>query len=217
MTKTKAAPKSDPTAAQFAAYRAQYDYFNRVLFDGKLAPVILNFSRAAKALGFFAPNRWGKGALSTHEISLNPSYLALRPAKETASTLVHEMAHAWQQEFGKPGRGNYHNSEWASKMKEIGLQPTATGEAGGPETGDGMTHLIVAAGPFCKAFDAMPGECQLPWSSFDRAASKKKRPASKVKFTCPECGCNAWGKPTLCLMCGDCSETMEPAELLEAA
>jgi len=30
------------------------------------------------------------------------------------------MVHDWQKEFGKPGRGRYHNREWAEKMKEIG-------------------------------------------------------------------------------------------------
>lgn len=34
-TATKTAKTTDPTAAQFGAYRAQYDYFNRVLFAGK--------------------------------------------------------------------------------------------------------------------------------------------------------------------------------------
>lgn len=208
--------KADPTTEQFTAYQAMYAYFNRVLFAGQLAPVILNFSRAsARTLGFFAPKRWGRGADSTHEISLCPSYLALRPPKETASTLVHEMAHAWQEEHGKPGRGRYHNQEWADKMKAIGLQPTATGELGGPETGDSMTHVIVKGGPFDRAYDAMPKDCQLPWTSFDREKSKTKRKPSKVKFTCATCGCNAWGKPTLSLMCGDCEEQMEPAELLD--
>jgi hypothetical protein len=213
MSRGKTKP-ADPTAAQFSAYRAQYDYFNRVLFGGQLAPVILNFSRAsANTLGFFAPKRWARGKDAVHEISLCPAHLALRPPKETASTLVHEMVHAWQEEHGKKGRRGYHNQEWADKMKSIGLQPTATGEPGGPETGDSMTHLIVKGGPFDRAFNAMPTECHLPWTSFEITGEKKKRTPSKVKFTCPGCACNAWGKPTLSLVCGDCSEQMEPAEL----
>jgi hypothetical protein len=49
------------------------------------------------------------------------------------STLVHEQAHLWQHHFGKPGRGRYHNREWAAKMVEIGLIPSATGEPGGKQ------------------------------------------------------------------------------------
>lgn len=203
--------KGDPTRDQFAAYSAMYDYFNRTLFGGRLSPVFLNFSRAsARTRGFFAPSRWAQGASATHEISLCPAHLALRPAKDTASTLVHEMVHAWQEEHGKPGRGRYHNQEWADEMKAIGLQPSDTGEVGGAETGDSMTHYIVKGGAFDLAFDAMPAACQLPWTSFELEKSKSKRKASKVKFTCPTCSVNAWGKPALSLMCGECEEHMVP-------
>lgn len=213
MTKAKreTAPKSEPTAVQFAAYRAQYDYFNRKLFGGSLASVLLNFSRAsAKTLGSFAPKRWGKGNASAHEISLSPSWLALRTPKETASTLVHEMVHAWQEEHGDPGRGRYHNQEWADKMKSLGLQPTSTGEPGGAETGDSMTHMIVKGGAFERAFDAMPKASHLPWSSFDKQREAKPRKKSKIKYTCMECMANAWARPESNLMCGDCEEHMEP-------
>ena len=62
---------ADPTNSQFSAYRRMWDYFNVTLFGGALRPVILNFSRAAHSLGFFAPLRWEHGEETTHEISLN--------------------------------------------------------------------------------------------------------------------------------------------------
>jgi predicted RNA-binding Zn-ribbon protein involved in translation (DUF1610 family) len=33
--------------------------------------------------------------------------------------------------------------------------------------------------------------------------------ASKIKFTCPECGQNAWAKPDALLLCGACYEDGE--------
>jgi hypothetical protein len=88
---------TDPTNAQFAAYRAMWSYFNAVLFGGSLDHVILNFSRLARSLGFFAPGRWRDSADNvTHEISLNPAHLRHDNAKDAASTLVHEMVHAWR-------------------------------------------------------------------------------------------------------------------------
>ena len=51
------------------------------------------------------------------------------------------MAHLWQHHHGKPGRGRYHNREWAARMKEIGLHPSSTGQEGGDETGDGVQPL----------------------------------------------------------------------------
>ncbi len=38
-----------------------------------------------------------------------------------------------------------------------------------------------------------------------------KGAATRTKFTCPECGLNAWAKPTASLICGDCSITLAPS------
>jgi hypothetical protein len=200
----------DPTDSQFAAYRAMWSYFNTALFNGLLPPVILNFSRHANSLGFFAPLRWERGSETTHEISLNPSYLKSRPARDVASTLVHEMVHAWQQAEGQPGRRGYHNEEWARRMDEIGLAPSSTGAPGGARVGYKMTHYIVEGAPFARAFDAMPREYLLPWTCWEpQGEGKPKKPrASKLKYTCPGCAANAWGKPGLSLRCGECEETM---------
>lgn len=220
MTKSKAAKKldatattfaavMDPTSVQFTAYSKAFDYFNRELFGGKLPPVLLNLSRMNKARGFYMSNAWGRDGAKLPEISLNPMSLSVRTLKQSMSTLVHEMAHHWQFVFGKPGRGGYHNAEWAAKMDEIGLCPTATGEIGGPRTGDRVTHAIVAGGPFCRAFDKMHDAAKLPLSSFDfERAAKSKRKPSKVRYTCPACMFNAWAKPEACIMCGDCEEHM---------
>lgn len=112
---------TDPTNDQFAAYRAMWVYFNTALFGGALSHVILNFSRLARSLGFFAPERWrNAGDQTTHEISLNPDHLTRKNAKDAASTLVHEMMHLWRHEQGNPPRGGYHDTEWADRMEAIG-------------------------------------------------------------------------------------------------
>ncbi|HEY4178391.1 MAG TPA: SprT-like domain-containing protein [Kofleriaceae bacterium] len=206
---TNPQPSSDPTKEQFAAFRAMYDYFNHALFADALHPVLLNFSRAANTLGFFAPERWKRGETTTHEISLNPSYLAERDARETASTLVHEMVHCWQQEYGRPSRRGYHNEEWATQMEAVGLMPSDTRAVGGKRTGYRVSHYILEGGPFAAAFDAMT--LSLPWLCGEPVADakvKKPRLASKVKYSCPSCDANAWGKPGLHLTCADCDEAM---------
>lgn len=200
---------TDPTGAQFDAYRAMWAYFNDVLFDGALRDVILNFSRAANTLGFFAPLRWEHGGTTIDEISLNPAYLKIRSPREVASTLVHEMAHAWQYAYGKPGRRGYHNQEWAQKMEELGLMPSATGAPGGARTGERMSHYVIEGGAFALAFDAMPPEYVFPWTCEEEdAAKKKKKPRSKVKYACPSCDAAAWGRPGLLLRCGGCDRPM---------
>jgi hypothetical protein len=46
----------------------------------------------------------------------------------------------------------------------------------------------------------------------DRAGdghARRKKAASKTKYTCPVCEMNAWAKPDAHLICGDCNEELE--------
>jgi hypothetical protein len=207
-----------PTHAQFTAYQQIFDYFNAALFDNQLPGVLLNFSRKANTHGFFAPERWENGLkVKTHEISLNPQTLAREP-KLVLSTLVHEMVHLWQQDFGTPSRRAYHNKQWAQKMESVGLIPSHTGEPGGNKTGQNMTHYIEAGGRFDKAFEAMPEAYLLPFTSREYGmqgsgkTGAKTKDKSKLKYTCPVCAVNVWGKVGLYLKCGDCDQELEPEE-----
>jgi len=216
---------TNPTDAQFAAYRAMWDYFNTALFNGELSRVILNFSRRARSLGFFAPARWktSSGQI-THEISLNPTYLTGETAREVASTLVHEMAHLWRYEQGTrqgtPPRGGYHDAQWAAKMEALGLQPSSTGAPGGARVGYKMSHYIVEDGAFARAFQSMPAHYLLPWTcgvdedaveGKSKGKSKEKELAKrkvKLKYSCPKCSLNVWGRAGLRLSCEDCNKDL---------
>lgn len=193
--------ETPPTTAQFSAYQKAYDWFNDALFDGSLKPCLLNFSRKSRnTMGFFAPKRWSDGVDHTHEISLNPDVLE-RPIDETFGTLVHEMVHQWQEDFGKPSKSGYHNRQWADKMAEIGLIPSDTGLPGGKQTGSRMTHYIDPDGAFKQAFDAMPQGLRLPWLAGPGMQKQTKR--NKVVYQCPECGSKVWGKPDMNVLCGE--------------
>jgi predicted SprT family Zn-dependent metalloprotease len=218
---------TDPTNAQFAAYRAMWDFFNAVLFGGALSHVILNFSRSARSLGFFAPERWkDAGNKTTHEISLNPAYLTRETMKDSASTLVHEMAHLHRHEQGNPPRGGYHDRQWADKMEELGLMPSSTAAPGGARVGYKMSHYIVAGGAFERAFEAMPAGCQLPWmcgvdedaiegkgkgKGKSKGKEKEAKRKLKLKYSCPGCELNVWGRAGLHLRCDDCDEELVAA------
>lgn len=193
----------EPTLTQYTAYTKAYDYFNEALFDKQLPKCLLNLSRKSKqTVGFFAPRCWERDGIEINEISLNPQHLGRTP-KETFSTLVHEMVHLWQQEEGTPSRANYHNAEWGSKMDVVGLTPSNTGQPGGKRTGQSMTHIIVPNGRFDRAFGSMPDDALIPWLS-SMPESRPKKPSLRVKYHCPDCGNNAWGKPDLKLICGTC-------------
>jgi hypothetical protein len=233
-----------PTVAQFAAYKAMFDHFNRTLFGSSLPEVILNFSRHSGALGFFAPERWSQAHATdgtrAHEISLNPSYLGTRPARETASTLVHEMCHLWQQTFGTPPRRGYHDREWATQMVAVGLQPVCPKTGKDKMSAHALTHRILDGGPFAVAFESLPAEALLPWTCAEASARATGGPSggeggegstgagpegngpaksrNKVKYTCPACSANVWGKPGLSIAClGADGETHDPAILVAVA
>lgn len=228
MSKQKILPT--PTEEQFLALNHAYQYFNQKLFENQLAGCILNFSRKRNTHGFMAPERWrrvGEKEYSTHEISLTPTTLSRTPI-EVFSTLVHEMAHLWQWDFGNPSRSGYHNREWAAKMIEIGLMPSDTGKVGGKQTGQSMTHYIIENGVYEKAFKAMPDKYTLPFTSLEGdimkslvggatggAGSKKSgklatpKGRNKTKYSCPSCKVNVWGKPELNLICEDCQKNFQ--------
>lgn len=203
-----AMPISKPTLEQFSAYHKAWTYFNERLFEGQLSNCLLNFSRHARAMGFFSPERWSKGEIKSHEISLNPDVLG-RPVIETMGTLVHEMVHQWQQEFGTPPRRCYHDREWAAKMEDVGLIPSSTGQPGGRKSGQRMTHYIDPSGRFQQAFDAMPAEFLIPWRSQAASAASKSPRNSKTKYTCGRCGAALWGKDSLQVLCLDCDVPFE--------
>lgn len=213
-----------PTLEQFNRYQSAYDHFNRELFGDQLKPCLLVFREGRRVkngivLGHFAPERWSKGETTCHEISLNPEALS-RGIEDAMGTLVHEMAHQWQQDHGTPPSGGYHDREWGKKMCEIGLIPSNTGEPGGKQTGRQMTHYVEPDGRFAQSFAKLTDEQKLPWTTGSvvlgpegAKGAKEPKPKSrnKVKYNCRGCKANVWGKPRLKLTCTDCEESFSEA------
>jgi len=202
------------TIKQFTTLESLFDYYNKELFDNKLNDCLINMSRKRGAWGFFKPESWYREAdkkeKNIHEISLNPDGLE-RIDIDWHSTLVHEMVHLWQADFGKPSRTNYHNKEWARKMEEIGLIPSSTGKEGGKKTGQSMTHYVDPNGKFIKAFNAIKEKINYkPLPDFSRVKSKVAD-RSKTKYTCP-CGNSVWGKPDLVIICAACNKNFVQAD-----
>ena len=114
------------------------------------------------------------------------------------------MVHLEQHHFGNPGRGRYHNKQWADMMSAIGLEPSSTGKPGGKRTGDRVSHWIVDGGPFdgaCKAFLAKHDG--LIWG--DRPVEPMSSGGKRAKYVCPDedCGLAAWARPGVQLLCGE--------------
>lgn len=225
------------TTLQFKTLDDLYQFYNDRLFGSKLPECIVNMSRKGGSYGFFVPERWKGENMQRkiiHEISVNPDFMD-RPDKEWHSTLVHDMCHLWQYEFGNPSRSCYHNKQWAAKMIDIGLMPSDTGEPGGKTTGQQMSHYIIEGGLFDVVFNALKEEDleslrlkYRPLMAFMPEAVHEtiipseelvaeikdnigKAQASSTgksgKRTRYTCGCghHVWGRPGLWIRCEECN------------
>ncbi len=221
-----------PTETAYKEIQFAYDYFNQHLFGGELPDCLLTFQREKKTYGYFSAERFvTKNGERTDEIALNPRYFAIVPVTEVLQTVAHEQCHLWQAHFGKPGRGRYHNKEWAEKMESIGLIPSSTGEPGGKRTGDNMADYIEPGGIFEGIVSKLlKEEFKISW--YDRFPGMEVSPeampemgglemeivspgentptkSTRMKYSCPDCGVNVWGKPNLNITCGECGVSFE--------
>jgi len=195
-----------PTAETYAGLEKAFNHFNKALFEERLPPVMFTLTRKRGAHGYFWAEQFNhRDGDTTREIALNPMTMD-RTIEAVLSTLVHEMTHLEQQEFGQPSKNGHHNMEWAGMMMRVGLTPTDTGAEGGKMTGRKVTHMIDEGGPFeCAMADLMPFD--LPYFTKPREAAEKKKDLSKVKHECG-CGQKAWAKAGSRLICGECNEDM---------
>lgn len=229
-----------PTMQAYGELQQAYDHFNAALFDGALPFCLITMQREKRTYGYFSSKRFvhRHDKQMTDEIAINPSYFAVVPLLEVLQTVVHEMVHLWQFHFGNPGRRGYHNKEWAGKMESIGLMPSSTGQPGGAKTGEKMADYPIPDGRFMAAADALTiGDFRISWldrfppmmaagamaallSEGDELAGLvepqgPRNRSNRVKYRCPTCGAQVWGKPELRVLCGgeECETVaFEPVE-----
>lgn len=141
--------KFSPTKDFYDLLQELYYIFNKELFHNELPNCLITVQRRKKVMGYFSPNRWvNDKKIQVHELALNPTYFASCNFIELFQTIVHEMCHLWQFEYGKPSIKTYHNKEWANKMESIGLIPSSTGRIGGKKTGQSMNDYPESGGIF---------------------------------------------------------------------
>ncbi|MEB0221353.1 SprT-like domain-containing protein [Pseudomonas sp. AB12(2023)] len=143
-----------PTEEAYAELQKAYDFYNDNLFamHVRLPACMITFQREKRTMGYYSQGRFIRSdGIKADEIAMNPDYFAVIPLVEILQTLVHEMVHLWQANFGKPSRPGYHNTEWARKMEAIGLMPSDTGQPGGNKVGQSMNDYLIQGGRFDKA------------------------------------------------------------------
>ena len=110
-------------------------FFNIAFFKTQPVemPVISFEKKSVKNLGRYVRERNGFGL--KENININQCYLD-GPLWEILSTLLHEMCHSWQNQYGKPSSSWFHNKEFKIKMSEVGIIVNNRG------------HHVWVAGPF---------------------------------------------------------------------
>lgn len=126
-----------------------------------------------------------------HEIAINDRHLA-RPVAALLLTLFHELLHEWQFQYGKPGRGNYHNAEFRTKAARYGITIDASGRTTAVEDGLFVRFLLkhgidvrgLLAGRGGQADTALTGSKLKKWS----CGCTNVRCAVKLDAQCLKCG-----------------------------
>lgn len=168
-------------------------------------------------------------------IALNPQHFGEKKIIEVLQTMLHEMCHLWQNHFGthNPNYNKcYHNKEWSKKMESLGLMPSDSGQEGGKKVGQKMSDYPIVDGLFLKTCEKLLTQnFQITWQetfsivngvitnlnvsanssdneeSGSQSADEEKptNKSNRLKYTCPQCTTNIWGKADLNIICADCN------------
>ena len=202
----------NPTTETYTELQKAYDFFNQALFANQLPSCLITLQRRSRTYGYFSAKRFQHTQAGTFadEIAMNPDHFKTESLQKVLSTLVHEMVHLQQAYFGKPSRKGYHNREWASMMKTVGLIASSTGEPGGNQVGQCVSHYIETGGQFEKTCQTLINNgFKLSWA--DTLGDQRKTITStpgRWRYHCKQCGLIAWAKPKTTLICGTCKQPL---------
>jgi hypothetical protein len=168
------------------------DLMRAELFGGQVPPVVLSFEVTdRRTLGHYHLMRTGLGV--RWALNLNPVHLA-RPVFEVLSTLLHELAHAWQHEHGTPSKPPHHNREFRDRCEAFGIPTDEGGHDLGVRHGTPFEDYCRRHGV---AFPPPPGASEPTTSNPGEPSPSpllpvppaKPKGSKMKKWTCP-CGVN---------------------------
>ena len=131
-----------------------------------------------------------------HEILLAADHIE-QPMWNQLATLLHEMIHQWQDQFGRVGKNGYHNRQFRTMAAKFGLIEDERGRTIAIEPGH-FTQLLAKHGVDMATLPIVEEQSISPFTSRRRGDSTMK------KWACP-CGINvrcAVHLAARCLRCG---------------
>ena len=225
-------PKEKPMAIQLTqpaieeadALTSAFEYLNEELFDNMLPMVKLSLTRNPRVKkGHFAENAWvDEDGTEWHEIAINAQWYAeVQDWRLAMTTMVHEMGHLEQADKGTAGRESYHNVEYVTRMREMGVD-SIDPESGDPvSSGDRVSSALIPGSKLEQSLLDMPEEYIFPYlpklfpddppippKQQGVPTPEPKKRGVKTKYSCAKCGLNMWGKPDSRIACLDCNREM---------
>ena len=199
--------QESPALSTARRLQAAADLFNRELFNNQLPSTMLRLQNKRGCNGFHSPNKFiDADGRQLDCITLNSITAIDRQLIELLSTLVHEQCHQYVCEVvNHKAAPKGHGPEWRNVMKNLGLPPIRVGETWrGP-----ATHSIDPDGLFARCFRTHASELEaMPWQELAMDAAKgRAKGLDKVRFECPSCGSNVWGRDAAEVICCTCTTT----------
>ena len=212
-----------PAIEEADALTSAFEYLNEELFDNQLPMVKLSLTRNPRVKkGHFAENAWvDEAGVEWHEIAINAQWYAeVQDWRLAMTTMVHEMGHLEQADKGTAGRETYHNVEYVTRMRLMGVDSTDM-EGNPVSSGDRVSSALIPGGKLEQALLDMPEEYIFPYlpklmpddpptpaPQGPGPAPEPKKRGVKTKYTCAKCGLNMWGKPESRIACLECNREM---------
>lgn len=185
-----------------------FDIFNKELFNNQLEPCFITIQVAKQNIkGWEADNCWiDLNEKKYHEININPIYFT--GTLEASETLIHEMVHLYNVQFGKKdcSKTGYHNKVFKTKAEEVGLTVEYSKKGGWNLTGlSPKLELFI--------FDLKRPNVFIYKRGLKTKAPNKSK-AKTYKYRCSNCYYEVTSKiKDLKLQCGVCGEFYKQANI----
>ena len=199
---------------------------NKHYYNGELPEPIISLKKTPSAYGHITVGKvWQAGQESKYEINLSSATLS-RPIEETASTLLHEMAHEYNLEHGikdTSNQGVYHNKRFKETAESHGLHIDHHDKYGWTITSptEELLDFIIFQGwqdiqmVERLAWSDMAGTgagSKAPGSSQTGAPKPPKAKSSTRRWVCPKCHTIIRSTKEVRVMCADCGEMFIQAD-----
>ena len=180
-----------------------FDYYNEKLFSGKLEDCYITIQKSRHWSGYFKPKShvMRDGETKCHTICIESTSFFDRDERAVASTLVHEMMHLWQYQYGKYPKTPTHNKEFIKKLEFLGFKAVKL-----DKTGRKMTQEVKEGGLFARANEDF--KMELDWTEVMQE-KKPVRGKNKTPYKCTECNYTVYGKEGLAITCIDCDTQLD--------